>query len=421
MAALPKNRIRSQLIAEALAGSWRKFVPPPGISATELSEVTPLLVKSGAGALAWWRIRDCELAASVVGVQLQNTYRLHSLQAAVHRRNIKMVFTLLRARGIEPVLVKGWNTARLYPEPGLRHYVDIDLCVARDQYEAADRALTSLGAKSPLIDLHRGLGHLEQTSWQDLFERSQLVNLDDMSVRVPCAEDHLRIICVHWLSHGAWQPAGLCDVALSVESRPADFDWQRCLGPDRARASWVACTIGLARQLLGAQVNETPAATLALPRWLVPAVLRQWSSCFSPNYRELALGCLFSRLTRPGDLFQEVRWRWDHPVRATIQLNGAFNNLPRMPFQLAEVVLRSGKEVPRQLLKLVRDGKYAGNTASVNERAGSDIEDPEIDKFKTRWLRRFARNSARSFVRSFAKQPSWQHRQTAVSSTERPE
>src|SRR5207245_3666404 len=115
MAALPKNRIRSQLIAEALAGSWRKFVPPPGISATELSEVTPLLVKSGAGALAWWRIRDCELAASVVGVQLQNTYRLHSLQAAVHRRNIKMVFTLLRARGIEPVLVKGWNTARLYP------------------------------------------------------------------------------------------------------------------------------------------------------------------------------------------------------------------------------------------------------------------------------------------------------------------
>jgi len=355
-----------QLIAKALAGSWRSSVGPPQISSAELSQVAQLLIQAGAGALVWRRIRDFALGRSKVGAELQVAYRLHRLEAGVHQKKISMILARLRAAGIDPVLVKGWAAARLYPEAGLRHYVDVDLCVGGDEYSRARQVLAHLGDDGLYVDLHKELDHLDVMDWDEFFSRSLLLTVDDTEIRVPCAEDHLRILCIHWLRHGAWKPAGLCDVAAALESRPVEFDWQRCLGADPVRAGWVACTIGLAHDLLGAEVSgkregesgklrltSCPSPlTRELPRWLVPAVLRQWGRSLSPNYREPALPALFSQLTNWKEFAGEFFSRLDQPVRATVALRGRFNNLPRWPYQLGEVLLHSF-EVPKQSASMI--------------------------------------------------------------------
>src|SRR6266436_10042310 len=279
-----KQYERSRSIVTALAGSWRSDAAAPSITTADLAEITPLLIQSGAGALVWWRIRNDQLAKSDAGLQLRQSYLLHRLEASLHIDRLKRVLQQLRDGGIDPVLVKGWNVARLYPEPGLRHYFDVDLCVRHDCYAEAKGLFASLGAEGLYVDLHDQLDHLDVMQWDEFFSRSQLLRVDDTEVRVPCAEDHLRILCVHWLRHGAWRPAGLCDIAAAIESRPDDFDWQRCLAADPLREDWVACAIGLARELLGAEMRDQgselntrsadnsvrlSARCERLPRWLV--------------------------------------------------------------------------------------------------------------------------------------------------------
>ena len=48
------------------------------------------------------------------------------------------VFRLLREKGIEAILAKGWAVARLYPDRVLRPYGDIDICVSADQFNTAE-------------------------------------------------------------------------------------------------------------------------------------------------------------------------------------------------------------------------------------------------------------------------------------------
>src|SRR6267378_3009993 len=188
-----KQYERSRSIVTALAGSWRSDAAAPSITTADLAEITPLLIQSGAGALVWWRIRNDELVKSDPGAQLHQLYRMHRLEASVHVDRIKRVLQLFREAGIEPVLVKGWNVARLYPEPGLRHYFDIDLCVGHECYAEATALVAGLGEEGLYIDLHDELDHLDVMEWSEVFLRSQKLRLDDTDVRVPCAEDHLRI------------------------------------------------------------------------------------------------------------------------------------------------------------------------------------------------------------------------------------
>jgi Uncharacterised nucleotidyltransferase len=404
-------------IAELLAGAWRDSArtadrgacagSPLGaagagltLSETDLMDIVPQLCESGAGALAWWRIRQTPLAKTESGRLLHEVYRRFRLSALIHEREIACVLSLLRAEGIEPVLVKGWAIARLYPDPGLRPYGDIDLCVRPDQFAKASAALRCLeDIKGHYVDLHCGFSRIGQTKaqdgtwqdvrgsrrfrgfrikhadmrvWDELFNRSHLVPLGSglsepgaaatELVRILCDEDHLRLLSLHLLRSGARRPPWLCDVALLLESlnfasRAKDFNWEVCVGQglertaNRNRSSrslnWIAMTIGLAQQLLGANVAEIESPRLSdpannLPRWLVPAVLVEWGRRDgSPAGREGVARSLV-------DLYA----RWDNPVRATAAVGGLFNNWPRLPYRVGESFLRI-PEVPRQLVALV--------------------------------------------------------------------
>jgi hypothetical protein len=332
---------RGRLVARLLAGAWRGSLSQPINSAQELEEVGTLLVTTGAGGLAWCRVRHSDLRSSSAARQLQQAYRFHSLQAAVHEHNLRKVIPLLRHFGVEPIVVKGWAIARHYLEPGMRPYCDLDMCVSPDQRAKAEAALKSPEVQGCDVDLHPGFGKFYDRQGDDLFMRSQLVRLNDLEVRVLSEEDHLRFLCVHLLRHGAVRPLWLCDIAVLLEARHPGFDWDQCLRHSRQQADWVACAVGLAHQLLGVEVEGTPIARRAkkLPKWLVPAVLEEWGEpCRSP---EQVVAYLRNPLRGLRALLRELPNHWPNPIEATMTLKGSFNELPRLPFQVGHVFSRA--------------------------------------------------------------------------------
>ncbi len=333
---------RGKLVASALAGSWRVSPPPPppSLSPAALNAVTPLLLRTGAASLGWWRVRSSELSTSAAAHELQQAYRMYTLQAGRQERKIVRAITLLRSAGVEPLLVKGWAVARLYAERGLRPYGDIDLCVRPEQYASAVDALAAPAAETVVVDLHKGLAQLHRPSLDDVYERSQLIPLGDVDVRILGTEDHLRYMCIHMLQHGAYRALWLCDIAVVLESLPEDFDWEYLLRGDRRPADWVASTVCLAHQLLGARLDGIPVAERArhLPRWLLPSVLRQWS--VGEHYMDSVPSMAYA-LRHPTQLLKALRLRWPNPIQATVRVGGPFNELPRLPFQLAECVSRT--------------------------------------------------------------------------------
>ncbi len=332
--------MHGRLVACLLAKSWCIDPPASPLSVKELASITPLLLESGGGALAWCRVRNSYLKDTPAATELRQAYRLHTLQAALHARNIKQVFMLFRAAGIEPLLVKGWAIARLYTEPGTRPYGDIDLCVSPADYLKAQDVLRAEGHRYP-VDLHKDTGQLDDRGWDELLARSQLVLLEDVPVRIPAAEDHLRILCYHLLRHGVERPLGLCDIAVALESRPCDFSWNMCLGTNPKRANWVVCTIALAQRLLDASTDNVPATQrdARLPSWLVNSVLKAWGKPFSQHFARQD-SIIFS-LRHPRGLVQALSRRWPTPIVGTVGVGGAFGNTPRFPYQLGYLRIRS--------------------------------------------------------------------------------
>jgi hypothetical protein len=328
-----------KLLAAVLEGSWRPLPPPLDLSSVAWDTLAPRLVETGAAGLGWWRLRNSDGRTSTAGKQLQQAYRFQTLQAALIQDQLRQVFACCRAAEVEPLLDKGWAVGRLYPEPGLRLSGDIDLFVRPEQYRAAGALLAKRAGRHWNVDLHQGIPELADRSLDELYTRSRLVQLGEVHVRILGPEDQLRHLCLHLFKHGAWRPLWLCDIAVAMESRAAHFDWDCCLRGSRRQEKAVACAIGLAHQLLGVSVDETPIASKAkcLPCWLVPSVLQQWSTPYTRHIDGFMADHL---LSHPVEVLQAARRRWPNPIEATTRLRGPFNNLPRLPFQLADCLLR---------------------------------------------------------------------------------
>ncbi len=218
----------------------------------------------------------------------------------------------------------------------------------------AQVALKDLKLERYEVDLHRGFEKFGGGRVDEIYARSRSIGLEETDVRVPCAEDHLRVLSMHMLREGAWRPLWLCDVAAAVESRPADFDWDCCLGKKRW-ADGVVCALRLAQQLLGADIRDTPAAekSKSLPRWLVPAILKEWGSP-EPSMVQRHHAPMASYVHHPSRVLAGFRHRWPNPIEATIIGRGRFNNRSRLPLQIGSYVARGAKFAAR-LPRLLRE------------------------------------------------------------------
>jgi hypothetical protein len=336
---------QGQLVAKALAGAWRsKDLPVFDLSKSELDEITPLLMGSGAAALSWRRVSNSCLRESPSGELLHQAYRLQSLQSEIQEQKIEKVFRLLRGASVEAILAKGWAAAGLYPDRTLRPYGDIDICVRPRDYKLVEELFSQPDASECPVDLHRHFSEIGNRSVDELLSRSRLQQVGQEQLRVLSDEDHLALLCIHLLKHGAWRPLWLCDVAVVMESASASFDWELCLGKDDTRANWIRCGFGLAHRLLDARTDKLPSKVgrLTPPEWLIETVLKQWSTPFAAYQAPMNHPIPMADLWRqPLDLFDGVRQRWPNPIIATISVHGRLNNVPRLPYQIANCVTRA--------------------------------------------------------------------------------
>lgn len=344
-----------RLIARTLVGSWRALPTSLQLEAAELTAITPQLLGAGVAGLAWRRVRDSHVKDTPSATELRSHYERNAVLAVIQRQGIESILCALNSAGIEAMLVKGLAAARLYGDEGLRPYVDVDVCVARRQVEAAQVVLKRLSDTGVTVDLHREFATLGGGDWEEIYSRSQLMTLGDNEVRVPSSEDHLRVLAIHMLREGAWRPLWLCDVAAAVESRPANFDWNFCVGPSRQTSNWINCALKLAHELLGANIKGTPAAddSRPLPVWLTRTVLREWEAT-APSMTLRHQSPMASHLHSPATLVSGFRHRWPNPIEGTVISRALFNDLPRFPFQLTAYMKR-GANFALGLSKLRRD------------------------------------------------------------------
>jgi len=328
-------------VAEALAGGWRDAPPPLSLSSEQLELAAPLLLETGAGAIVWRRVRNTPLASATSAGALNHAYRVSALQTVLHERAITEAFAALRTAGVEPLLFKGWLAARLYSDPGLRPYGDIDLCVRPADAGAAREALAPVDVR---VDLHIGLSASREHSaaladepLELVFDRSQLVSLNEAELRVLAPEDHLALLCLHLASHGGHPPLQLCDVAAALEQLPGGFNWELCLGRSERRGAWIAWTVQLAHRVLGARVDAVPVEVVSrrIPGWLEAAVLKRWgtpASVWWPRGRQRTPFRSSARNLR--EALETLRARWPSPIAAAHELAPPVWWLPSLPAQL---------------------------------------------------------------------------------------
>jgi hypothetical protein len=77
---------------------------------------------------------------------------------------------------------------------------------------------------------------------------------------------------------------------------------------------------------------------------LIENVIKQWANPFAIDQPPMSHPVPMSYLLRhPTGLLDGLRQRWPNPIIATISVNGEFNNLPRLPYQMANCLSRIGR------------------------------------------------------------------------------
>lgn len=263
--------------------------------------------------------------------------RWNLLQRKAQQVKAVRAVEFLRSAGIEPILIKGVAAEQHYPGDMVRSSIDTDLAVADAAFERANELCRSGAAAGLAIDLHRELRHLDTVEWKDLFENSKILEFEAGNVRVLRMEDHLRVLCVHWLTDGGVHKERLWDIYYAVANRPVDFDWGRFLGiVSERRRRWLICTLGLAVRYLGLDLSDAPIKDDAgkLPKWLTQAVEREWADEVKPRPLEVSLSD--SRV-----LFEQVRRRFrPNPIRATVQMEGSFDARTRFFYRVGNFFMR---------------------------------------------------------------------------------
>lgn len=267
---------------------------------------------------------------------LEETEKFNLIQFKVNEHRIGQIWKFFEVGGFEPILIKGWVTARTYPKPYQRQFVDIDLVFKTSQFESAKKYYDnqSFGIS---IDFHKEVRHLDSLSFEQLFENSELVECGGTSIRILCEEDHLRLICVHWLNDGGEYKDKLWDIYHAMQNRKADFDWAKCLSVvNEKRRFWIICAIGLCQKYLGLDLTDTPIndAEQNLPKWLIKTIEKEWAS-------EVRLKPLDHFYPTNKELWIQIKKRLPpNPIQATIETDGYFDRYPRFFYQTLDVVKR---------------------------------------------------------------------------------
>lgn len=243
-------------------------------------------------------------------------------------------------------MFKGWLSGRTYAAGHFRRATDIDIAVGSAYHAEALRLLPELLERKIPVDLHCELRQLDSLAWETLFERTEVVPIQGVEVRVPCPEDHLRILCVHWLTDGGEYKERLWDIYYAVLNRPHDFDWEKCLGcVSEIRREWVITCIGLAHKYLGLSIDDLPFKDEAqdLPGWMTKFLETEWK-------RTTRLIPLRLAVKRPRLLMGQIRKRFPpNPIQSIVDTESSVKRQFLLPVQMRSLIRRSRISITRAI------------------------------------------------------------------------
>lgn len=176
--------------------------------------------------------------------------------AAAVRRTVEAV-RHVRQYDIEPIVIKGIAAARFYDDPTRRRSTDVDLVVAAEDRLSIERLFDEKEIRRRQIDWHFGLRRLDLQPFENFRQNTSQIILEDTPITVPGEEDHLRIICAHWLLDGGLFYEKLWDVYYLVKNRSETFDWDLCLADDIS-ASWVKFVIACCAKYQRLSLDNIP-------------------------------------------------------------------------------------------------------------------------------------------------------------------
>ncbi|MEM7301560.1 MAG: nucleotidyltransferase family protein [Pseudomonadota bacterium] len=353
-------------IAACLAGSWREHVEPAQVSEEALELALPELISLGSVALAQRRVRLNEaLAASSTGQKLADAARGLSMRAMMLDAAVPSLNQFLNDRGFQGLLMKGWAVAQAYHTPLTRPSGDMDLLVTPDQFADVFEALYANSAKLPRpekinpkaelavtlkwdhpgevskVDLHGDLEKFDLNPVSELIARSPDLSGGTGALRTPDHTDHLQILAVHMLIHGAWRPIWLVDIAAMVERHGSEIRWDRYHDP--LIRNWIATSLHLAKDLLGADLSATPdwVQNHAQPRWAAPHVLDLW--CLPVTHLNTRPTLKNTLRMMPAKLPKELMLRWPKPIAAIVQRGRPIQGEIRLNHQLLWIAGKAWK------------------------------------------------------------------------------
>ena len=228
---------------------------------------------------------------------------------------------LVEACELPPLLLKGPAVAdRLYPQPGLRPFTDLDILVPRDELDNAARALESVGYEV-LIEFRPGyaerFGHDRHAvrqvgaarldvevhwrvgddpvgsvlSYERLAPRSEPLAVGGATVRATALPDQLLVLAMHLLSDREKRLCWVNDIALLAAAVDAEA-WEEGFGrAEELGLSWVLHrALDYAHAYLGV-ARARPAPSRAPPRWGPMRAVEELDARAAPHFgRLIALG-----------------------------------------------------------------------------------------------------------------------------------
>lgn len=308
MSLSPEERLllaASRLEPDAEAGAVIRELAVPG---RDWDALLRSAVRHGVAPLAHHgltRVLGDELAARVPDAPRD---RLTDLARRSAARNERFAHVLAEAAvvlgdaGIRPLALKDLGPAyEVFRPLGTRPLGDLDLLVRREEFDAAEAALATLGY-APVMDPHahftreHGWGHhvrraaddvwidlqwnVLQREWGEpgrdrrafdpgvLYEHATTLTLPvdgAPALLAPSREALLFSLCVHLEGHAYGELVLFCDIAECVRAWGATLDWDAlvALAHRFEAAATTSCVLTLTSRLLGAPVPPGPLRALA--------------------------------------------------------------------------------------------------------------------------------------------------------------
>lgn len=173
----------------------------------------------------------------------------------------KELYRQLKGYGLEPIVVKGCMVRKLYGKPDYRPSGDEDLYIPLGTYEVYKEALAKCGMtlapwdegcedtnhevtyvnvrRQLNVEIHKSLFDEKLSAFQgmndlftDAFEKSILVNVDDVAVRTMDHSDHMLFLILHAFKHFVTSGFGIrqvCDMVVYGNHYGREIDWDYLL------------------------------------------------------------------------------------------------------------------------------------------------------------------------------------------------